>query len=149
MAPKAIKSGAFIGVGVDGLAEADRIPGWLERGRTDALNEGVRRVRADLERASPRRSGRLAAGWSSGTLTPTTGRVANAVPYLRAQARGFYSAPKAGRALTFTAGGGRVFAAWTRYRPKKDFIRVGIRKRRAHLQEAFTEALDEYRGGRG
>lgn len=130
-------------VKVTGLARANQIPGWIERGQRETLELATERIRDSIRRASP--GGRIAADITSRTISSTRAVIEADQPATRALDRGAYIRSKrgAGTAIRFTAGGQRVFVRaprGSRIRAR-NFFKKGLRPRRRIIQETFDEVM--------
>lgn len=62
-------------VSIKGLAELERIPGWLDEAQKEFLHGAVVRIGKAVGDAAPKKSGKLEASWKGEATSSTTGRV--------------------------------------------------------------------------
>lgn len=135
-------------VRLEGLSEAEDIPGGIERAQRHFLERAGKRFVTSLQVATPRRRGRLARSWRydlDGGSPPDRLRLVNDQPYAKAIDRGAFIRPKSGRFLRFTVGGREVFVRSVRL-PAANIGKKGLRGRGRIMQEEFVKAMDRLGG---
>lgn len=128
-------------VQVNGMSALGSIPEAIERGQKLFMDRAGKRFRDSLSTASPSRSGRLKRSWRYEVQGTSRLRFVNDQPYAKAQDRGAFIQPKAGRFLRFTIGSREVFVRQVRLPPQK-IGQKGLRGRARIMNEEFAKTMD-------
>jgi hypothetical protein len=126
-----------ISITVKGMAELNRIPGFLDGGARRTVERGTKKIAKSVGDAAPHRSGALALSWQGVALTSNVGRVWSSSKYAAKIDRGAYVRARGGRALRF----GGEFRQWVRFAPHP-YVKKGLRPRARIMREAFAAAME-------
>lgn len=143
MAARSSGGGKSVSVAVEGLAELEKLPGWLDRGQKEFLEKGVRRLGEEVKRRAPGGpAGKAARDVEARVLSSTTA-VIRSKGWVAAgilERGGVIRPKKPGGALRLHDG--RFVRGSVFIRPR-GYFRKGLRNRSKIIRGAYHEAFGD------